>query len=55
VRAREIVQKAADPPPPDDAVQPGIDVVFDRDRQFFGYSALSPYASDTYSGCGKMR
>jgi hypothetical protein len=32
VRAREIVQKPADAPPPDDAVQAGINIVFDRYR-----------------------
>src|ERR1044071_1611834 len=29
MRAREIVQKAADPPPPEDAEQGSIDIVFD--------------------------
>jgi hypothetical protein len=37
VWAREIVQNAADPPPPDDAVQAGIDIVLNRNRQFLGY------------------
>ena len=35
VRAREMVQKPADPPPSDDAMQTGINIVLNRDRQLF--------------------
>src|SRR5437660_7966887 len=37
VRPREIIEETADPPPPDNAVQPLINLVIDRDGQFFGH------------------
>src|SRR5690349_10366017 len=48
VRTREIVQKPADTSPPDDAVQPRIDIILDRDRQFFGHDSPLQYVLYTY-------
>src|SRR5271169_2256039 len=45
VRPREIIEEAADPPSADDAVQPFVYVVIDRDRQLFGH----PTAPYTYN------
>src|SRR5205807_8896086 len=41
VRTREIVQKAADPAPPDYAVQVGVNLVIDGDGEFLGHRRLS--------------
>src|SRR5579864_3106945 len=50
VRARQIVEETADPPRPNNAAQPLVNLVFDRDCQLFRHPrGLPVHVSYTYS------
>ena len=50
MRARQVVEEPAYPPPSNDGVEAVIDIVLDRDCQLFGHSSrLLLYVFYTYS------
>ena len=48
MRTREVVYEAADSSPPDDAVQPRINLIIDGDGQLLGHGLGALYVLNTY-------